>query len=181
MDMFDKALKMATEAHAGQYRKISEHEMILHPISVSKTLSDAGFPIEVVIAGLLHDTVEDTYITLDDIANEFGPVVAGIVHSNTENKLAPWMERKQTTINQIKSSSLPVKALIVADKLDNLRSLVMNHETLGDKIWEKFNKGYDLQKWYFTSVCENAFVGLKEEDIPTFFFDYKDLVDNFFQ
>jgi len=177
----EKARIVAEEAHKGQFRKIGNQEMIVHPIAVAKLLEDAGFPEEVVAAGYLHDTVEDTNVTIQDIKNEFGIAVARLVEGNTENKELTWEERKQHTIDWIAKAPYEVRALIIADKLDNLQSMIKGYEELGEVLWSYFKRGYEQQKWYFTSVCQNVFRDLENDKIPAYFLEYRRLVESFFQ
>lgn len=178
--MLQKALEFATEAHKGQFRKTKAVLMITHPIRVAEILQKAGFPCEVVAAGYLHDTVEDTSVTIGDIEREFGLEVARIVAGNTEDKSKTWEERKQHTIDWVKIAPLHIKALIVADKLDNLHSMYEDFLMMGDKLWKVFKRGKEKQKWYFTKIAENASFGLREEEIPSFFKTYEELVCTFF-
>jgi guanosine-3',5'-bis(diphosphate) 3'-pyrophosphohydrolase len=176
--LLQKALRYATKAHEGQFRKTKGIPMITHPIRVAEILKDAGFSEEVIAAGYLHDTVEDTTVTIEDIEMEFGSKVASIVAGNTEDKTKSWEERKQHTIDWIKEA--PVRALIIADKWDNLQSMVHDFELMGESLWDSFNRGKEKQSWYFTNVANNSFTGLKEEEIPHFFHSYKQLVKSFF-
>jgi guanosine-3',5'-bis(diphosphate) 3'-pyrophosphohydrolase len=180
MNKLQRAIEFATRAHQGQMRKVSGVAYVTHPIAVGNLLKMAGFNEDVVIAGYLHDTVEDTYVTFEDIQREFGSNVVELVRGNTENKSLSWIERKSHTIESIKNAQIEIKALIVADKLDNLQSLTNNYNELGDAIWEKFKGGPEKQKWYYQSVVEGAFEGLDEANIPDFFFQLKKTVDSFF-
>lgn len=176
----EKARAYATKAHEGQVRKSTGNPMIEHPIRVAKQLKEAGFSEAVQMAGYLHDTVEDTWVTFEDIEREFGKEVLEIVKGNTEDKDKSWEKRKQHTIDSIKNASLDIKALIVADKYDNLKSLVEDYEKLGENLWDAFKRGREQQKWYFSSVAENAYIGLNPNEIPSFFHDYQQLVKTFF-
>ena len=177
----EKAKKFATKAHEGQVRKSTGTPMIGHPIRVALQLEKAGFPDYVVAAGYLHDTVEDTSVTKEDIIREFGEKTAFVVEGNTENKNHTWEERKTHTILAIKNAPLEIKALVVADKLDNLSSLMEDYETLGEDLWKSFKRGRDKQKWYFEGVANNMREGLKEEEIPSFFAEYEEKVKTFFK
>jgi len=176
-----KAKEFATKAHEGQVRKSTGTPMISHPIRVAKMLQDYGFEPEVVAAGYLHDVVEDTSYTLENIVAEFGEDVARVVAGNTEDKSKTWEERKAHTIEHIKTAPLEVKALIVADKLDNLSCLIEDYERFGEDLWNHFKRGKDQQKWYFESVAENAMFGLKNDEIPEFFHTYQEKVKTFFR
>ena len=180
MSLKEKAVEFATLAHEGQLRKLSKQPYIIHPLKVSKILEEAGFNEELVIAGLLHDTVEDTDTTIAQIEKEFGPKVASYVIAHTEDKTKTWEERKQHTLDVVKNGSLEVKALIVADKWDNLQSMTTGHEIMGDKIWTCFKRGLALQEWYIKGIAINCFHGLNDEEIPEFFHLYVKDVHDFF-
>ncbi|GAA0330192.1 HD domain-containing protein [Bacillus carboniphilus] len=177
--LLENAKRFAMEAHAGQLRKSTGTPMIEHPIRVAETLREFGFNEEVVAAGFLHDTVEDTDVTIEDIEQEFGEEVARIVAGNTENKEHSWEERKQHTIDWVKQAPIEIKALIVADKLDNLNSLMEAYKTQGDGVWRHFKRGKEKQGWYFSGVALNSTYGLGEEEIPDFFKEFIEKVNRF--
>lgn len=93
--MINQAIIFATKAHEGQLRKVTQSPFIIHPLAVGCTLADAGEDEDVVVAGFLHDTVEDTDVTLDQIRDEFGDEVAELVDGCSENKALSWDERKK--------------------------------------------------------------------------------------
>ena len=180
MTLKEKAVEFATAAHAGQMRKLSNQPYIIHPLQVAETLEKAGFCEELVIAGLLHDTVEDTDTTIEQIEREFGTKVSSFVAAHTEDKTKTWEERKQHTLELVKEAPLEVKALIVADKWDNLKSMTAGHELMGDAIWSSFKRGLEHQKWYIKGIAMNSFYGLDDEEIPEFFHQYVKDVNKFF-
>lgn len=81
----------------------------------------------------------------------------------------------------MKTGSLEVKSLIVADKLDNLRSLKESYDQQGDTIWNSFKRGFEKQKWYYESISKYAAKGLEPNQIPSFFYTYKQEVNDFFR
>src|SRR5699024_12526065 len=89
--------------------------------------------------------------------------------SSDLDKSKSWKERKQHTIDIIKTARKEVKYLIVADKLENLLSNEAALKEKGDTAWDNFNAGKDLQKWYYVSIAENMHPGLETQDIPDFF------------
>ena len=180
MTIKEKAVEFATAAHAGQMRKLSNQPYILHPLQVAETLEKAGFCEELVVAGLLHDTVEDTDTTLEQIEREFGAKVSSFVAAHTEDKTKTWEERKQHTLELVKEASLEVKALIVADKWDNLKSMSAGYELMGETIWSSFKRGIEQQKWYIRGIAINSFYGLDDEEIPEFFHQFVNDVNKFF-
>ena len=179
--LVEKAFEFAKKAHAGQFRKYSKRDYIVHPISVSNILKNAGFPAYVVAAGFLHDTVEDTDTTMEDILREFGENVTRMVKFNTENKELSWEERKTHTIESLAPSLVEERALVVADKLDNLRQLKRDVEVGGDDAWKVFKRGKEHQAWYFLSIAEQSMLNLTKEQIPDFFFEYQKEATEFFK
>ncbi|PAV30573.1 phosphohydrolase [Virgibacillus profundi] len=178
--MKQQALELAEKAHVGQKRKNSDAAYITHPIRVAERLEANGFSEELVCAGYLHDTVEDTLIEIEDIEKKFGPKVAELVAAHTEDKSKSWQERKQHTIDTIRNAEKEIKYLVVADKLDNLLGLEADLKEQGDIVWEKFNAGMAKQKWYNQSIAENMHDGLDNEDIPAFFKEFEDAVKRVF-
>ncbi|MBQ6375487.1 bifunctional (p)ppGpp synthetase/guanosine-3',5'-bis(diphosphate) 3'-pyrophosphohydrolase [Candidatus Saccharibacteria bacterium] len=128
-----RAVEMAKEAHAGQFRKTGE-PYIIHPLAVKKILEEWGMDEDTVIAGILHDTVEDTNLTLNDIKKEFGESVAFLVDGVTKLSTArDGMRDIDTYLPETKDNFLrlmialgdDIRVLIIklADRLHNLRTL----------------------------------------------------------
>ena len=181
--MIEKAEAFATKAHEGQYRKSDGMPMVTHPIRVANILRSTGFPEEVVIAGYLHDTVEDTDVTLEDIEREFGAEVRYIVAGNTEDKDKSWVERKKHTVEALKTAPLSIRPLVVADKLDNLSSLAFALDEVGEEIWDAFKYGRKENAWYFQSVLASMYMpheDIAPSDYPEFFLVYQALVHQVF-
>jgi (p)ppGpp synthase/HD superfamily hydrolase len=156
MDIVEKALQFASKAHVDQYRKNTDIPYISHPVAVGMILMKAGYSEELITAGLLHDTVEDTEITLDDIQREFGATVAEIVAGCSEpDKSLSWKERREHTLEFLKTASEDIRAVACADKLHNIRSIIRDFEELGDEVWNRFNAGKEQQKWYYTNIVES--------------------------
>ena len=153
MELIEKALQVACQAHEGQYRKLTKIPYISHPIAVGMILMKAGYGEEVVAAGLLHDTVEDTKLTLEEIKLMFGQKIAFIVESCSEpDKSLPWEVRKKHTIQFLKTVSEEIRVVACADKLHNVHSICNDYEQNGEKVWSKFNRGKEQQEWYYRSV-----------------------------
>lgn len=180
-----QALAYGEEKHEGQTRKTDGTPMFYHPIRVADTLKDAGFDEEVVMAGYLHDTIEDTDATLEEIESLFGKRVSEIVAGNTENKDHSWEERKQHTIDWIAEAPIEVRALIVADKLDNLRSMMEAYQQEGESLFAHFKRGKEEQLWYFKGIADNMrkpadnLFNENHSDFPLYFDTYESLVADF--
>ena len=106
------------------------------------------------IAGLLHDVVEDTDITIEEIEAAFGEDVAGLVDGHTEDKSKSWEERKSTEIRETFIAPLRLKMLVLADKLANMRSIYKDYCVVGNELWERFNAGLAEQAWYYGEMTE---------------------------
>jgi (p)ppGpp synthase/HD superfamily hydrolase len=160
MDLVEKALQVAAKAHDHQYRKKSTIPYITHPVGVGMILMKAGYDEELIAAGILHDTVEDTPLTLEDIEGIFGLKIAKIVEGCSEpDKTMPWEDRKNHTIEYLKTAPLEIRVVVCADKLHNIRSINDDYENIGEEVWTKFKRGKDQQKWYYTNVL--ASLGLQ--------------------
>ena len=150
------AIEFAAKAHAGQYRKSTKIPYIVHPLGVGKILIENGCATKIVIAGILHDTIEDTSVTLNAIRQKFGPQVGRIVkHVSEHDKSDTWENRKKRTIEHIRNRN-PMDALLVecADKLDNIRAIRNDYAKLGNKLWCRFNRSKQDQKWYYQSLAK---------------------------
>ena len=153
--MLFKAIEFAAKAHSGQIRKASGIPYIYHPLAVAKTLMKYHCAEELVIAAILHDTIEDTAVTMDDLVHHFGLRVATLVESVSEpDKSASWEVRKQHTITFLEDASPEILLIACADKLDNARSLHDEWLEHGESIWSFFSRPKPYQSWYYTSLVD---------------------------
>ena len=148
----EEAIELAAQAHNGQFRKGTNTPYITHPYAVGLMLMDAGCSEAVIIAGILHDTVEDTDLTLDCIRKNFGESVADIVDGCSENKSLKWRERKTERIEALKIARTEVCLVTCADKLHNLRTVISEYDDIGDAVWDRFHGGLAAQAWYYQSI-----------------------------
>ena len=155
-----RALETAARYHRGQNRKGDKNiPYIVHPVEVALNLQKSGAPPEVIAAGLLHDTLEDTDMKQDHLEELFGGRILKLVLGASE-KLAnrentPWEERKEHTVRQARNVSREVKLIICADKLANVCSMNRDYQQIGDELWARFSRGYDEQKWYYESLVDS--------------------------
>ena len=180
MDVIEKAKKFAIEAHDGQRRKSDKTKpMVVHPIDVANILKEYNFDDNVVAAGYLHDVVEDTEYTLSDITKMFGEDIASLVNGASEpDKSLTWEERKQHTIDTIKTLDIRHKAIICADKISNLNDLKILSEIRGEYDFSAFKRGFESQKWYYTEVYNSL---IQNEDTNFLMFQrLKKLIDYIF-
>lgn len=150
----NQAIVFATERHAGQVRKGTNTPYIVHPLETMLILSSLHADMNVQIAGLLHDLIEDTDTTLAEITALFGEDVAALVNHHTEDKSKSWAERKSTAIAALKQADERTKLLMLADKLSNLRSIAKDYATSGDTVWERFSAPKEKQAWYYNGILD---------------------------
>jgi (p)ppGpp synthase/HD superfamily hydrolase len=156
MDIVDRAIELAARAHRHQVRKGSDTPYISHPYSVAMLVARAGMDPEVIAAAVLHDIVEDTELSLEEIRQEFGGRVARIVEGCSEpDKSASWEERKEHTIRHLRTAPYEVRVVACADKLHNLRTVAEGYARLGDAIWRRFKRGKQEQLWYYRSLASS--------------------------
>ena len=162
-DILDKAIIFATNAHSGSCRKGTNLPYIIHPMEVAAIVSTMTDSKAVIAAAVLHDTVEDTNATIEDIRREFSDEVAELVSSESENKREnlpssdTWKIRKQETVNRLKNeSSKEAKMIALGDKLSNMRAIWRDYNTIGNKLWERFNQNDPHEiLWYYGAVAES--------------------------
>jgi len=155
-DKIFNALKFATNAHTGQYRKGTQIPYIVHPIAVMQELIKNGASEDAIAAGILHDTLEDTPTTQDDLQVAFGERITQLVIGASEpDKSLSWEERKQHTIDELSQcEDIEQLMIICADKLSNISSIWDDFVKYSDAIWGRFNRGKEQQKWYYTSLAK---------------------------
>lgn len=153
----NEAIKFAVDHHAGQFRKATVRPYISHPLEVMVILQSMDADINLQIAGVLHDTIEDTDATENEIRALFGDDVADLVSAHSEDKSKTWIERKTTAIEELVKADKRLKMLIMADKVSNLRSMTFDYARIGEDLWNRFNKGVSDQAWYYSGIQDALF------------------------
>lgn len=148
MNLYEKALKIAIDAHEGQKRKHDGSAYIAHPIMVSRIIEAAGFPEASVVAGLVHDVLEDTIVPESILRSTLGDVVVDIVLAVSEDKALEWEERKEAYVKQVLWSDESVWIVSLADKIHNADDFIDFYSTDGAHAWTVFNRGKDKKIWF---------------------------------
>jgi (p)ppGpp synthase/HD superfamily hydrolase len=135
---------------------------VAHLMAVSALVLEDGGDVDSAVAALLHDVVEDTPVTLDQVRARFGPRVASLVAaaSEPEPKPAPWRARKEAVLAGLASLDGDALRIVLADKLHNARSTLADRRRLGPAVWSRFNAGPDQQLWWYRSLA-TAFATLR--------------------
>ena len=181
----DDAIEFATKKHTEQTRKRENTPYILHPLEAAAVAAELTKDEDILIAAVLHDTVEDTDTSIDEVREKFGNRVAELVESETENKredLPPeetWEIRKKESLEHLKNSTDPaVKILWLADKVSNIRTLYRLYQKEGDALWNHFNmKDIKKQAWYYRTISDL----LSDLDDTLPYQEYKQIVDYIFR
>lgn len=161
MEKLNKAILFAVEAHKEQNRK-NGAPYILHPLETAAIAATMTIDCDVLCASVLHDTVEDTGVTAEEIRREFGERTAELVASETEDKRRgtppneTWRLRKEESFELLKETKdRGVKIMWLSDKLSNMRSLYVDYLKDGDEVWKRFNeKDKAEQEWYYRTISE---------------------------
>lgn len=175
---FAKAYSFAAKAHQRQRRKGTKIPYFTHILTAMNYAMELTSDQDILTAVILHDTVEDTEVTLEDILTEFGQTVADYIAAESEDKRPDipardtWEIRKQETIQHLQTASHPVKIIVLADKAANAESLLREWRQKGDSIWEKFNQSdKKKQAWYYYS-CADALKEFSDTKVMKTYLDY---------
>ncbi len=156
---FSEALVYACQLHGQQVRKGSGIPYVSHLLGVAALALEHGASEDEAIAALLHDAVEDQGgpPVRDDIEHRFGARVAAIVSACTDADTTPkppWRGRKEQYLAHLTTADQGVRLVSAADKLHNVRSLLVDYRVHGDQLWERFSGGKDGTLWYYRAVVK---------------------------
>lgn len=154
--LFDKAAQFAIEAHRGAERRGKGFPYIIHPMEAAAIVATVTNDPEMLAAAILHDTVEDTDATIEQIEALFGPRVAHLVHIETAKKGASWRARREVQMERFKQADRDCKIVALGDKLSNLRAIVLDYHNLGDALWSRFHapEGKKDIIWYYSGLAD---------------------------
>jgi (p)ppGpp synthase/HD superfamily hydrolase len=181
--ILDKAIVFAVKAHQGVERKGKGFPYIVHPLESVSIAATMTSDQELLAAAVLHDTVEDTAVTLKDVEREFGKRVAQLVEAESDiefegkSRQESWRLRKEEAIERLSSASNEVKIVALADKLSNIRAISRDYQAIGDKVWDLFCvKDAASHEWHFRGLAR-ALASLK----GTFAYDeFTETIDKVF-
>ena len=160
---FDKAIHFAIEAHRNTERRGKGFPYIIHCMEAVEIVATITSDQELLAAAALHDTVEDTDVTVEQLRAEFGDRVAALVESESdtmplgENESESWRARKLAAINRIAASSRDAKIVAMGDKLSNMRAIARDYEQIGDELWNRFHapNGKSDHEWHYRGLASS--------------------------
>lgn len=157
---FAEAVRFALEAHGNQYRKGSPAPYVTHPVAVAGILAQYGCSEPVVLAGVLHDVLEDTPVTAGELEGRFGPRVTELVQAVSEVKAengrpVPWEQRKGAQLAHLQETpDLEAILLKAADVLHNVTTIIRDLRLRGPATWNRFRRGATDQLRYYRTVAQ---------------------------
>ena len=159
-DLLDRAIMFAVRAHAGTERRGKGFPYIVHPMEAVEIVATMTPDQELLAAAALHDTVEDTDVTVEQIRAEFGDRIASLVASESDtfeqgvSEEDSWHARKQAAIDRLSSASHDAKIVALGDKLSNMRAIARDYAMQGDKLWNLFHaKDPKDHEWHYRGLA----------------------------
>lgn len=155
MELFDFATQFIAQKYDHVYRPGVVVPYTTHLFGVARLLKSAGYRDEVVIAGLLHDCLEDGRATVGELQNYFGNDITKLVEASTEpQKGIEWEQRKRTVLHSIQYKTDEQLAIMLAEKIHNVRAITVEVAQLGEHVWSNFKAPKEKQEWYYRSIIE---------------------------
>ena len=179
----DRAIIFAVKAHAGTERRGKGYPYIVHPLEAVEIVATMTADQELLAAAALHDTVEDTDVTVEQIREEFGDRVASLVAAESDqmpegvSEEDSWHGRKQAAIDRLSKASRDAKMVALGDKLSNMRAIARDYSVQGDALWNLFHaKDPKDHEWHYRGLAG----ALKELDGTFAYQEFVALIDQVF-
>ncbi|MBP5676627.1 MAG: bifunctional (p)ppGpp synthetase/guanosine-3',5'-bis(diphosphate) 3'-pyrophosphohydrolase [Bacteroidales bacterium] len=161
-ELLDRAIIFAVRAHAGTERRGKGFPYIVHPMEAVEIVATMTSDQELLAAAALHDTVEDTDVTVEDIRREFGDRIADLVASESDtfqegvSEEDSWHSRKRAAIERLARASHDAKIVALGDKLSNMRAIARDYAIQGDAFWNIFHaKDPKDHEWHYRGLADS--------------------------
>ena len=159
-ELLDRAIIFAVNAHHNTERRGKGFPYIVHPMEAVEIVATITPDQELLAAAALHDTIEDTGVTVEDIRREFGDRIAELVHAESDqftegvSEEDSWHDRKQAAIDRLASASHDAKIVALGDKLSNMRAIARDYAVQGDELWKIFHaKDKSDHEWHYRGLA----------------------------
>lgn len=159
-DLLDRAIVFAVKAHHNTERRGKGFPYIVHPMEAVEVVATITPDQELLAAAALHDTIEDTDVTVEQIRAEFGDRVANLVHAESDrfveglSEAESWRDRKQEAIDRLAAAPHDAKIVALSDKLSNMRAIWRDYQVKGDELWKIFHvTDKDLHEWHYRGLA----------------------------
>lgn len=158
-ELFDKAAHFAISAHANTERRAKGFPYIIHPMEAAAIVATMTTDPELLAAAILHDTLEDTEVTFEELRSQFGNRVAYLVLAESNNGIlrqTTWRESKSRAVERLANASHEGKIVAMGDKLSNLRAIASDYQLISDQLWSRFHapEGKKDVEWYYRALFD---------------------------
>ena len=181
--LLDRAIIFAVKAHSGTERRGKGYPYIVHPLEAVEIVSTMTSDQELLAAAALHDTVEDTPVTVEQIRAEFGPRIASLVAVESDQMVEgvsesdSWHDRKQAAITRLAAAGRDAKMVALGDKLSNMRAIARDYAIQGDALWSLFHaKDPRDHEWHYRGLADS----LRELEDTFAFKEFERLINQVF-
>lgn len=161
-DLLDRAIIFAVKAHAGTERRGKGFPYIVHPMEAVEIVATITPDQELLAAAALHDVVEDTEISADEIREEFGDRIANLVVAESDvfpegvSEEDSWRARKQAAIDRLAAAPRDAKIVALGDKLSNMRAIARDYAVKGDELWKIFHAPHPSDhEWHYRGLANS--------------------------
>ena len=182
-ELLDRAIIFAVRAHSGTERRGKGYPYIVHPLEAVEIVATITSDQELLAAAALHDTVEDTDVTLEQIRAEFGDRVAALVADESDtmpeglSEEESWHARKQASIDKLSQAGRDTKIVALGDKLSNMRAIARDYAIKGDELWSIFHsKDPKEHEWRYRGLAD----ALRELEDTFAYREFVKLIDQVF-
>ena len=186
-ELLDRAIMFAVQAHHNSERRGKGFPYIVHPMEAVEIVATITPDQELLAAAALHDTIEDTDVTVEQLRAEFGDRIANLVHAesdqingelfNGENEEETWHARKQAAIDRLAAAPHDAKIVALGDKLSNMRAIWRDYQIKGDELWKIFHcSDKAAHEWHYRGLAAS----LKELEDTFAYQEFVRLIDEVF-
>jgi len=182
--LLDRAIIFAVHAHAGTERRGKGFPYIVHPMEAVEIVATITPDQELLAAAALHDTVEDTDVTVEELRAQFGERIASLVASESDvmpegmSEEESWHSRKQAAIDRLAAASHDAKIVALGDKLSNMRAIARDYAVKGEKLWDIFHtKDPREHEWHYRGLADS----LRELSDTFAFQEFESLINQVFK
>lgn len=161
--LLERAIEFAVKKHAGQVRKGTTIPYVTHVIEAMEIVSRMTEDEEIRVAAVLHDTLEDTETTREELVVAFGERVVQLVDAESEDKRKgeseeeTWLDRKRETIKHLSKASTEIRMIALGDKLSNMRAMARDYKVKHEELWQRFNEKDPVMQGKYYCGLVNAF------------------------
>lgn len=161
-DLLDRAIVFAVRAHHNTERRGKGFPYIVHPMEAVEIVATITSDQELLAAAALHDTVEDTDVTVEQLRQEFGDRIASLVQDESDKSIEgvseadSWHERKQVAIDRLAAAPRDAKIVAMGDKLSNMRAIARDYAMKGDALWQIFHvTDRASHEWHYRGLASS--------------------------